>query len=66
MQSASEVSNEECEDDLVMQKCIGSSSEERTSPCNHLWLVTVVPQELLAQKETLLCMSGRKLVATVR
>ena len=28
LQSASEVSNEECEDDLVMQKCIGSSSEE--------------------------------------
>ena len=27
MQSESEVSNEECEDDL-MQKCIGSSSEE--------------------------------------
>ena len=27
-ESESEVSNEECEDDLVMQKCIGSSSEE--------------------------------------
>ena len=27
-ESESEVSNEECEDDLVMQECIGSSSEE--------------------------------------
>ena len=28
IESESEVSNEECEYDLVMQKCIGSSSEE--------------------------------------
>ena len=27
-ESESEISDEECEDDLVMQKCIGSSSEE--------------------------------------
>ena len=65
-ESESEVSNEECEDDL-MQKYIGSSSGEENITQQSSVAGLSSPQELLAcSKRTLLCMSGRKLVVTVR
>ena len=66
-ESESEVSNEECEDDL-MQKCIGRFIRGREHHpaiiCG--WSQWSLNNYLHAQKETLLCMSGRKLVVTVR
>ena len=65
-EAESEVSDEECEDDLVVQECVGNSSEKRRSPWIRPRLVAVVLLlELVAQDEIVLCMIGRKL-ATVR
>ena len=66
-ESESEVSNKECEDDLVMQKCIVSSSEEENITRQSSVAGPSGPsRSTCSKRKNLLCMSRRKLVATVR